>query len=333
MPKLSSSAFLLAIGGGFAAVSTSRNAEDDNFGISSICSVGPIISVLILGMFHNSADTHYLPQESAEITSVLGLVSRFVWGMWHTLLEVIVIIAPILAVFMIFQITKLKLSRSELIRIFVGLGYLLIGLTIFLTGVNKGFMPAAASLGEAIGLLSYNWILIPISLAIGACVVLAEPTVYVLVNQVGKITDGAISRRLMLFAMALGVGIAMSLSVVRILSGVSIWWFILPGYAISLSLTFFVPNIFVGIGFDSGEVVTGAMSAAFVIPFAVGVCSMIPGRNVVEDAFGIAGMLTMIPPIIIQTIGLVYSRKLKKARRLDAEAAVHIAEATEATES
>lgn len=321
--------FLLAIGGGFAAVSNSKNAEEDNFGISAICSVGPIISVLILGMFHDSANTQYLPQKSAEITDASGLFTLFGSGMWHTLQEVIILIVPVLVVFLIFQIIKLKLSRSELIKIFVGLGYLLIGLTIFLTGVNKGFMPAAVSLGEAIGKLSYNWILIPISLAIGACVVLAEPTVYVLVNQVAKITDDAIPRKMMLFAMALGVGIAMSLSIVRILWGISIWWFLLPGYAISLLLTFLVPNIFVGIGFDSGEVVTGAMSAAFVIPFAVGVCSVIPGRNVVVDAFGIAGLITMMPPIIIQTIGLIYSRKLKKARRLDAQAAEYNAEATE----
>ena len=231
---------------------------------------------------------------------------------------------------MIFQIVKLKLSRSELFRIFAGLVYLLVGMAIFLAGVNNGFLPAAVALGETMGQLSYNWILIPVSLVIGASVVLAEPTVYVLVNQVVEITQGAVSRKLLLSAMSLGVGLAMALSMVRILYGISIWWILLPGYAISLTLTFFVPNMFVGIGFDSGEVVTGAMSAAFVIPLAIGVCSVIPGRNIVADAFGTAGVLTMIPPIIIQTIGLIYSRKLKKAKRLDAEAVEHSAEATEA---
>jgi hypothetical protein len=321
--------FLLAIGGGFAAVSSSKSAEDDNFGISAICSVGPIISVLILGMFHNSADTRFLPQPNPEIASALDLARLFGGNMGHTFMEVALILVPILVMFLVFQITRLKLSRSELIKIFVGLIYLLAGLTVFLVGVNKGFLPAAVSLGETIGRLSYNWVLVPISLVIGASVVLAEPTVYVLVNQVAKITDDAIPRRLMLSAMALGVGIAMSLSILRILLGISIWWILIPGYAISLLLTFVVPNIFVGIGFDAGEVVTGAMSAAFVIPFAVGVCSMIPGRNVVEDAFGIAGILTMIPPIIVQTIGLLYSRKMKKARALDADALEHTAELTE----
>jgi hypothetical protein len=322
--------FLLAIGGGFAAVSNRKDAQEDNFGISSICSVGPIISVLILGMFYNSGDTQYLPQQAATVSSGAELASLFGNSLWHSLGEVIIILAPIVAVFLIFQIVKLKLSRSELFRIFAGLVYLLVGMAIFLAGVNNGFLPAAVALGETMGQLSYNWILIPVSLVIGASVVLAEPTVYVLVNQVVEITQGAVSRKLLLSAMSLGVGLAMALSMVRILYGISIWWILLPGYAISLTLTFFVPNMFVGIGFDSGEVVTGAMSAAFVIPLAIGVCSVIPGRNIVADAFGTAGVLTMIPPIIIQTIGLIYSRKLKKAKRLDAEAVEHSAEATEA---
>lgn len=321
--------FLLAIGSGFASMSGSKTAEDDNFGISSICSVGPIITVLILGMFHDPTVTGYAPLLDTAQTEASGMLWLFGSGMWHTFKEVILLIVPIVAVFLAFQFTKLKLPRNELIRIFAGLIYLLVGLTIFLTGVSKGFLPAAISLGETIGRLSYNWILIPLSLVIGACVVLAEPTVYVLVNQVRKITDDAISRRLMLFAMALGVGIAMALSMIRILTGISIWWFLPPGYGLSLLLTFLVPNIFVGIGFDSGEVVTGAMSAAFVIPFAVGVCSMIPGRNVVSDAFGIAGLITMIPPIIVQSIGLIYSRKIKKARSVEVKALEHNAEIAE----
>jgi len=322
--------FLLAIGSGFAAVSSGKNAEEDHFGISAICSVGPIISVLILSMFVEPSSAQYVPQQAASVSGGAALAALFGRGLWHSLGEVTLIIAPILAVFLIFQIVKLRLSRSELIKIFVGLVYLLVGMGVFLTGVNKGFLPAAIALGETMGRLPNNWITIPVSLIIGASVVLAEPTVYVLVNQVREITDGAIPRKVLLSAMALGVGIAMALSITRILYGISIWWILLPGYALSLTLTFFVPNMFVGIGFDAGEVVTGAMSAAFVIPLAIGVCSVIPGRNIVADAFGTAGVLTMIPPIIIQTIGLIYSRKLKKAKRLDAEAVEHSAEATEA---
>ena len=306
--------FLLAIGSGFAAVSSDRNAEDNNFGISAICSIGPIMMVLIMGMFHDSGNTQYLPAQDAVLTSFGGLLLLFGDALLHTLPEVLLILMPILVVFMIFQVTKLKLSRVELARIFFGLLYLLAGLVIFLTGVNKGFMPAATALGEAIGRLPANWVAVPISLVIGASVVLAEPAVYVLVNQVAKITDDAIPRRIMLLALTAGVGMAMALSILRILLGFSIWWIILPGYALSLTLSFFAPNLFVGIGFDSGAVVAGAMSAAFVIPFAVGVCSVIPGRNVVTDAFGIAGILTIVPPLIIQTIGIIYNRRLKQTR-------------------
>jgi len=322
--------FLLAIGGGFAAVSNSRNAEDDNFGISSICSVGPIITVLILGMFHNSADTSYLPQQNTVVTSFQQLLKLFGHGLQETFIDVIIIILPIVIIFLIFQIIKLKLSHSELIKIAIGLAYLLVGLTIFLAGVNKGFMPAATALGEEIGNLSYNWIVIPLAFAIGACALLAEPTAYVLAKQVVNITNGAIPRRIMLFGMATGVGIAMSLAMVRILTGISIWWILLPGYAMSLSLTFLVPSIFVGIGFDAGEVATGAMSAAFVLPFAIGVGSSVPGINIISESFGIVGLATMLPPIVVQTIGLIYSRKLKKAKRIADESVKYNAEKTEA---
>ena len=321
--------FLLAIGSGFAAVSNRKDADEDNFGISAICSVGPIISVLILGMFFDSSGTQHQPQPAIVAQSGREMVSIFAESLWHSIGEVAIILAPILVVFLIFQIVKLKLSRSELIRIFIGLGYLLVGMTLFLAGVNEGFLPAAIALGETLGALDYSWVLIPISLVIGASVVLAEPTVYVLINQVRDITNGAIPKRLLLSAMALGVGIAMALSITRILCGFSIWWILIPGYAISLTLSQITPNLFVGIGFDAGEVVTGAMSAAFVIPFAIGVCSVIPGSNIVADAFGIAGVLTMIPPIIMQSIGLIYRSKLKTAQKFDVERMEKIAEAAD----
>ena len=309
--------FLLAIGGGFAAVSTGKDAEENNFGISSICSVGPIITVLILGMFHNSADTTYLPQPDILIHDIKHLFSLFANGLSHSFIEVIIIVIPIIVIFLIFQIIKLKLSRSELIKIFTGAIYLIIGLTVFLAGVNKGFLPAATMLGERIGALSYNWIVVPLAFVIGAAVLLAEPTAYVLVKRVEEITNGAISRTMMLVGMTTGVGIAMSLAMIRILTGISIWWILLPGYALSLTLTFLVPDIFVGIGFDAGEVATGAMSAAFVLPFAIGVGTQIPGCNIIAESFGIVGLSTMLPPIVVQLMGLVYNIKLKKSQKID----------------
>jgi len=308
--------FLLAIGGGFAAATSGRNAEEDNFGISSICSVGPIMTVLIMGMFFVPTDTQYLGQPEIAGEGARTVFAIFADGLWHSLKDVIMITIPIVSIFLLFQVVKLKLSKTELMKIFVGIIYLMIGLTVFLAGVNNGFMPAATAFGEAIGALEYNWIVIPIAFVIGAGVLLAEPTAYVLVKRVVDITNGAISRSMMLFGMATGVGIAMSLAMVRVLTGMSIWWLLIPGYAISLTLTFIVPNIFVGIGFDAGEVATGAMSAAFVLPFALGF-----GKLTSVDAFGIVGLSTMLPPIVVQSIGLLYNIKLKRARKRAAKIA------------
>ena len=239
------------------------------------------------------------------------------------------VIMPIAGIFAIFQFMYLKLSRTELVKICVGLLYILFGLTIFLTGANKGFMPAGKYLGEAMGALEHNWILVPICLVVGASVVVAEPAVHVLTKQVEEITAGAISRRTLLASMAIGVGIAMSLAMVRMLIGLSIWWTIAPICFFSLSLTFFVPRLFVGIGFDSGGVAAGAMSATFVLPFTIGVCESL-GGSVMIDAFGVVGMIAMTPPITLQLIGVLYNRKMKKAEEQAAldEAALEAAEET-----
>ncbi|MDL2323734.1 DUF1538 domain-containing protein [Ruminococcaceae bacterium OttesenSCG-928-A16] len=321
--------FLLAVGAGLASINSGKDAGEDNFGLCGICSIGPIIAVLLLGLFFDSSNTSYLPQADATVSSAGDLVHLFLEGLWHTLGEVLVVIIPILGLFLIFQVLKLKLSKTELVKILVGLGYLLVGLTIFLAGVNKGFMPAAKFLGETMGKLEYNWILIPLCLVIGACVVMAEPAVHVLTKQVEEITNGGITRGMMLFGMALGVGIAMSLGMVRVLFDLSIWWILVPGYVLALLLTRFVPSLFVGIAFDSGGVAAGAMSAAFVLPFTIGVCTAV-GGNIITDAFGVVGLIAMMPPITVQIMGVIYNIKLKKSARLEAIAEAQDAEEVEA---
>jgi hypothetical protein len=310
--------FLLALGSGFAAVSSGKGSEEDNFGICAICSVGPILAVLITGLFFDSQSTGYEMETPATVANLVEFLALFGSGLAHSFVEVAMPIIPIAGIFAIFQCTHLKLSKTELVKIGIGLLYLLFGLTIFLTGVNKGFMPAGKYLGESMGKLENNWILAPICLVVGACVVVAEPAVHVLTKQVEEITNGAIARGTLLFAMALGVGLAMSLAMVRLLAGLSIWWIVLPGYAIALTLTFFVPSFFVGIGFDSGGVAAGAMSAAFVLPFTIGVCDAL-GGNVMIEAFGVVGMISMMPPITLEILGVLYHMKLKKARKLEQE--------------
>jgi hypothetical protein len=309
--------FLLALGAGVAAVSSGRGSEEDNFGICAICSIGPIIAVLILGLFFDAHTTGYEADAPFTVTAARELLWIFAIGLLHSFRDVSMVIVPIVAIFAIFQVTHLRLSKTELVKIGVGLLYLLIGLTVFLAGVNSGFMPAGRYLGEKMGALSNRWILPPICLVVGACVVVAEPAVHVLTRQVEEITNGAIPRRMLLLAMALGVGLAMSLAMIRMLMDLSIWWIMVPGYLLALLLTFFVPSIFVGIGFDSGGVAAGAMSAAFVLPFTLGVCESL-GGNIMVDAFGVVGMIAMMPPITLQLVGVLYNMKLKKARALKA---------------
>lgn len=311
--------FILALGAGIAAVSSGKGSEEDNFGICAICSVGPILSVLITGLFFDPQSTGYVFETPSTVESFGEMVRLFGDGFVHSFREVLMVVFPIAGIFSIFQVTRLKLSRTELIRIGVGLLYLVAGLTLFLTGVNKGFMPAGKYLGEAMGALTCNWILVPLCLGIGACVVVAEPAVHVLTKQVEEITSGTISRRALLLCMALGVGMAMSLAMLRLLTGLSIWWILVPGYVLALSLTFFVPNLFVGIGFDSGGVAAGAMSAAFVLPFTIGVCEAL-GGNVMIDAFGAVGMIAIMPPITLQLVRVYYGFRQRRAERAANEA-------------
>ncbi|MDR2137346.1 MAG: DUF1538 domain-containing protein [Synergistaceae bacterium] len=299
--------FLLSMGVGVAATAGSRNEENNNFGVCALCSIGPILTVLIMGLFYDAQSTGYEFETPATVESAAELARLFAWGFVRSFREVLTVVVPICSIFALYQVTHLRLSKTELVKIGVGLLYLMVGLTIFLTGVNRGFMPSGKYLGESMGALSYNWILVPICLAVGACVVVAEPAVHVLTKQVEEITSGAISRRMMLFGMALGVGLAMSLAMLRMLAGLSIWWCVVPGYLVALSLTFYVPGIFVGIGFDSGGVAAGAMSAAFVLPFTLGVCNAL-GGDIMTDAFGVVGMIAMMPPITVQAMGVIYKR-------------------------
>ncbi len=214
-------------------------------------------------------------------------------------------VAPILVVFFIFQFAKLKLPKSQIIRIIIGMIYTYLGLTLFLTGVEAGFLPLGQALGKQIASLSYGWILIPIGVAIGALIVLAEPAIHVLKKQVEEVTGGAISKRVMLVSLCIGVSVAVGLSMLRVYTGISMWWFIAPVYLISLILMFFVPPMFTGIAFDSGGVASGPMTATFLLPFAIGAAQGL-GGNVFTDAFGLVAFVAMAPLITIQLVGLIF---------------------------
>ena len=224
--------------------------------------------------------------------------------------DVGIAIAPIIAFFIVFQVIFLKLPKTQLLKMAVGMAYTYIGLVLFLTGVNVGFMPVGNYLGAQIGSLDYNWMLIPLGMIMGFFVVMAEPAVHVLNKQVEEITVGAISKQSMLLSLSIGVAVSVGLAMVRVVTGLSIWYFLVPGYAIALGLSFFVPKIFTAIAFDSGGVASGPMTATFLLPFAMGACSAV-GGNMLTDAFGIVAMVAMTPLVTIQIMGLYYKIKTK----------------------
>lgn len=297
--------FIMALGVGFAAVRSDKHAEDDSFGLVALCSIGPILAVLLLGLLYHPENTAYTPSEIPVIRDSVELWKYFATGLPQYIEEIAISLLPIVAFFAVFQIISLKMKGRALLKVVIGILYTYVGLVLFLTGVNVGFMPAGNYLGETIAGLSYRWVLIPIGMVIGYFIVKAEPAVYVLKEQVEEITSGAISGEAMGLSLSLGVAASIGLAMIRVLTGISIFWFILPGYFIALCLSFFVPKIFTAIAFDSGGVASGPMTATFLLPYAMGACQAV-GGNIVQDAFGVVAMVAMTPLITIQVMGAIY---------------------------
>ena len=309
--------FIMALGVGFAAVRSDKHAEDDSFGLVSLCSIGPILAVLLLGLLYHPESTGYAGSEIPVIRDSVELWRYFAAGLPKYIEEIAVSLLPIILFFAVFQMISLKMRGRPLKKIVIGMVYTYVGLVLFLTGVNVGFMPAGNYLGSMIAGLSYRWVLIPIGMVIGYFIVKAEPAVYVLKEQVEEITSGAISGEAMGLSLSLGVSVSIGLAMIRVLTGISIFWFILPGYLIALALSFFVPKIFTAIAFDSGGVSSGPMTATFLLPFAMGACEAV-GGNIVQDAFGVVAMVAMTPLITIQIMGAVYKYRFAHARAEEA---------------
>lgn len=310
--------FIMALGVGVSAIRNDRHAADDSFGLVALCSVGPIASVLILGMIYRPGESSYVPPVIPSVETSVELWTLFHRGFPTYIAEIAVSLFPIVLFFGLFQLAVLKLSRRTLSKMLVGLAYTYIGLVLFMTGVNVGFMPAGNYLGQILGSSSNPWFLIPIAMVMGFFIVKAEPAVYVLNKQVEEITDGAISASSMGTCLSVGVAISLGIAMLRVLTGISVMWFLIPGYAFALGISFFVPKIYTAIAFDSGGVASGPMTAAFLLPLAQGACGAV-GGNIVTDAFGIVAMVAMTPLITIQLLGLLSQRQkasVRKKRRL-----------------
>lgn len=313
--------FIMALGVGVALNSGGRNAKENSFGLIALCSIGPMLAVMLLSLTTTGDMSYTLPDYSIDA----NLGGNFAPALGGVALEVLIALGLIVVFFVILQATILKLPKQKIIQIATGIVFTYIGLVVFLTAVKVGFMPIGFKLGVEIAEYSKP-LLIVFAFVIGFVVVLAEPAVHVLNKQVEEITNGAVSKRAMLIALSIGVGISIGLSVIRIIYGFSLLYYLIPGYLISLGLSFFVPKIYTAIAFDSGGVASGPLTSSFILPLAIGACSAICGESeILSLAFGIVAMVAMTPLITIQFLGFraVASAKVKEKivmrRILDAD--------------
>lgn len=305
--------FIMALGVGVASIRSDKGADNDSFGLVALCSVGPILSVLILGLAYNP-DSAVIEEVAVQsFADSRDFIGSFLMAFPEYFKEVAISLLPIILFFVIYQLVALKIPKRQLIKIFIGFAYTYFGLVLFLTGVNAGFMSAGNLIGKMIASLDYNWIIIPLAMVIGYFIVMAEPAVHILNKQVNEITDGAIPPKALLRSLSIGVAVSLGLAMLRILTGWSIMWFMVPGYAIAIILSFFVPKIFTSIAFDSGGVASGPMTATFLLPLAMGACEAV-GGNIMTDAFGVVAMVAMTPLITIQILGLYFKIKQKHTK-------------------
>ena len=300
--------FIMALGTGIASI---RGREEDNFGMVAMCSVGPILAVMVLGICFQSTDVAYTPFHIPTVLDSQDAGREFLNGLPAYMEEVALGLLPIVVFFALFQMISIRLKKRAVIKIIVGMVYTYIGLVLFLTGVNVGFMPAGYFLGGALGSLPVYWLLVPIGMVVGYFIVAAEPAVHVLNKQVEEVTSGAIPQKAIGLALSIGVSVSIGLAMLRVCLGIPIYFLLVPGYAIALILMFFVPKIFTGIAFDSGGVASGPMTATFLLPLTMGACEAL-GRDVLTDAFGVVSMVAMTPLITIQLLGLFYQWKVRR---------------------
>ncbi len=302
--------FIMAFGVGIALTIGGRNANENSFGLISLCSIGPILAVIVLGMFINDNLIYEIPN-AYEISSNLGHYILSCFGI--VIKDVSIALGLVTLFFFVINFIFLKLPKNKLIQILCGIIFTYIGLIIFLSAVNVGFMPIGYQIG--LQLANNKKALVIFAFILGFVVVLAEPAVHVLNNQVENITNGTVSKKSMLIALSVGIGLSIGLSIIRIIFDFSILYYLIPGYFISLGLSFFVPKLYTAIAFDSGGVASGPLTSTFILPFAVGACMSISGiDNVMANAFGVVAMVAMTPLITIQFLGFkaIINQKMRE---------------------
>lgn len=306
--------FIMALGIGMSTLRDDKDSESDSFGIVAICSIGPIMSMLLLGMLYNITDIEYTATKYISYENTREIANAFLVNLPDYIMEVGIALLPIILFFIVYQVFVIRMPKTELIKVLVGCIYEFIGLTLFLLGANVGFLPIGSLIGSELAALDNNFLIVFIGMLMGFFAVSAEPAVAVLNKQVSDITDGAIPEKAMKRSLSIGVAIAIGLAMIRIITGISVLWFLIPGYVISLVLAFIGSDIFTSIAFDSGGVASGTIASTFLVPFAIGIALELE-VNILKDAFGVIAMIAMAPIIAVQFSGLIYKIKSEKIQK------------------
>ena len=304
--------FILAMGLGIASLRSDRESVDDSFGLVALCVIGPVISVLLLGLLFRPEGAVYTPPAiPAEIGTTRDVALRFAGELPHHFADVAKSMWPIIAVFFIYQLLTRSYNAKHFLRMLIGFGYTYIGLVLFMTGVDVGFIPIGTLLGADLAGSGLRWLLVPFGALIGYFVVAAEPAVHALRKQVEKVSLGVIPGAAVQRYLSCGVALSLALTMARIILQIPIYWLLFPCYAAAVALTFFTPKIYTGIAFDTAAAVTGPMTSTFILPFAIGACAG-PDR-IMLDGFGTVALIAMTPTVSLQIMGIVYKLKMNRA--------------------
>jgi hypothetical protein len=305
--------FVLALGVGVASMKRdSKSSEEDSFGLVGLMSAGAPLGVLILNQFVRTEGV----TGSLEFRDIVtdSLLAPFIAEIPKVAVESFIALLPIVILLVIFQKINFHLHTRAFRKILLGFLYTYIGLIVFLVGVNAGFMNVGSLIGHDLAVYDNKAILVSMGFLLGMLVILTEPAVYILTQQIESVTSGYIKRKAVLLSLSIGVALAVSLAMLRIVvPGIKLWHYLLPGFFISVILTFFVPKIFVGIAFDSGGVASGPMTATFILAFAQGASDAIEHSSILIDSFGVISMVAMTPLIALQVLGLIYKYKSRKS--------------------
>ena len=294
--------FVLALAVGVSSMQRyGKSAEKDSFGLIGIASAGAIISVFVL--------VAILRPDTQDLIPINNDTSH---GFWDVALESLIALSPVFGLGVLGNLLFFKVKHHVFRRYALGFVYTYIGLTLFLFGVYSGFLDLGVYLGENLTQKPII-ILIIIGFCLGVFAILAEPAVYVLTEQINDVTAGYVSKKLVVISLALGVGTALVLNIIRTkVPSFELWYILLPGYILAIGMMFITPKLFVGMAFDAGGVASGPISATFIFAFSQGIATQTGNLIHLEDAFGMIALIAMTPIIMIQGLGILYKLKARK---------------------